>query len=97
MPSKIKKINLNDNYSELNKLINSQEYIDYNAQDDMLLTLRVRIKQIIERKKLTQEQLASKMGVKQPQLSRLVSGKGGFSWKTLEKFCIATGTKLDLK
>jgi DNA-binding Xre family transcriptional regulator len=89
-------ISLKENYPKLQDLIDSQEYKDYGKEDDLLLMLRVRIKQIIAQKRLTQEQLANKMGVKQPQLSRLVSGKGGFSWKTLERFCIATNTKLEI-
>jgi DNA-binding Xre family transcriptional regulator len=98
MPTiKANKINLKDNYPELNSFVQSEEYKTFEKEADLLLMLRVRIKQIIEERHLTQQELAQKMGVKQPQLSRLVSGKGGFSWKTLEKFCIATGTNLELK
>ena len=93
---KIVKIDLRENYPELYDLINSEEYKRYDQEQMLQFNLRQKIRQIIKQSKLTQEELSEKMGMKQPQLSRFISGKKGFSWKTLEKFCLATGAKIDL-
>jgi DNA-binding Xre family transcriptional regulator len=88
-------INLSQTYPDLNNFMNSKEFTDIHAEQNLLLNLRVRIKQIMTKQKLTQEALAEKMGVNQNQVHRLVAGKSGFTFKTIQKFCIATETKLD--
>jgi len=93
---KIVTIDLRDNYPELYDLINSDEYKKLIQEEERLFEMRQKIRQIIKQSNLTQEELSNKMGIKQPQLSRFISGKKGFSWKTLEKFCLATGAKIDL-
>jgi DNA-binding Xre family transcriptional regulator len=88
-------VNLAQAYPDLNSFMNSKEFTDIHAEQNLLLNLRVRIKQIMTKQKLTQEALAEKMGVNQNQVHRLVAGKSGFTFKTIQKFCIATETKLD--
>ena len=88
-------INLAQNYPDLNRFINDKEFIESYREENLLPNIRVRIKQIMTIQKLTQEALALKMGVNQNQVHRLVAGKTGFNFKTLVKFCVATGTKLD--
>ena len=94
--AKIITIDLRQNYPEIYELINSDEYKKLIKEEEELFQMRQKIRQIIKQSKLTQEELSQKMGMKQPQLSRFISGKKGFSWKTLEKFCLATGAKIDL-
>jgi DNA-binding Xre family transcriptional regulator len=91
----IASINLAQTYPDLNRLINDKEFIESYKEENLLLNIRVRIKQIMTKQKLTQDTLALKMGVNQNQVHRLVAGKTGFHFKTLLRFCVATGTKLD--
>jgi predicted XRE-type DNA-binding protein len=82
-------------YPKIYKLLESEEFKEMEREETIALMLAVKIRQIMEEKHLTQTILAQKMGVTQPQVARLVSGRG-FSWKTLQKFCIATDTRIDL-
>lgn len=49
-----------------------------------------------ERSGLTQKEVAVRMGTKTPNVSRLESGRGNPSLKTLMKYANACGFKLDL-
>ena len=90
------KINLNNNYPELSEFIESNKLKKVYAQENLTFQIRIRIKQIIKEQELTQDQLAERMGVDQKQVHRLISGKGGFTLNTLQKFCYATGSRLEL-
>ena len=93
---KITTVDLKTSYPELDKFIKSDKFKQTYNEENLLLRIRNRIKQIIEEKQLTQDQLAQKMGVDQKQVHRLIAGKGGFTLSTLQKFCYATESKLEL-
>ena len=93
---KITSIDLNTGYSELSEFVKSDKFKQIYAEENLMLRIRNRIKQIIEEKQLTQDQLAEKMGVDQKQVHRLIAGKGGFTFTTLQKFCYATDSRLEL-
>ena len=93
---KIITIDLNASYPELSEFVKSDKFKQVYAEENLMLRIRNRIKQIIEEKQLTQDQLAERMGVDQKQVHRLIAGKGGFTFTTLQKFCYATDSKLEL-
>jgi DNA-binding Xre family transcriptional regulator len=93
---KITNIDLATNYSILDKFIESDKFKKVYAEENLMLRIRNRIKEIIEQKHLTQDELAQKMGVDQKQVHRLIAGKGGFTFATLQKFCYATDSSLEL-
>ena len=69
----------------------------YRAAYDALEEEFALVSSVIEartRAKLTQEQLAKKMGTTQAVVARLESGRSMPSTRTLERFAKATGTKL---
>ena len=69
----------------------------YQAAYDALEEEFALVSSVIEartRAKLTQEQLAKKMGTTQAVVARLESGRVMPSTRTLERFAEATGTKL---
>ena len=69
----------------------------YRAAYDALEEEFALVSSVIEartRAKLTQEQLAKKMGTTQAVVARLESGRAMPSTRTLERFAKATGTKL---
>jgi len=66
----------------------------YMAKRGAEIDLAVKIKMHRERLGLTQRQLAEKMGVPQPTITRMESGEGGINTGTLEKFCLVAGLEL---
>jgi predicted XRE-type DNA-binding protein len=97
MSPKINKINLIDNYPELHNLINSQEYKDYDTIENDREVLLARMREILEQKRITKEELAKRMHTKVTSISRLLNGdRPNFSIKTIIQFCIATDTSLEL-
>lgn len=69
----------------------------YRAAYDALEEEFALVSSVIEarrRSKLTQEQLAKRMGTTQAVVARLESGRAMPSTRTLERFAKATGTKL---
>ncbi|MEI6728963.1 MAG: helix-turn-helix domain-containing protein [bacterium] len=60
------------------------------------IDLAVKIKMHRERLGLSQRELAEKMGVPQPTITRMESGDSGINTSTLEKFCQVTGLEIDL-
>jgi transcriptional regulator with XRE-family HTH domain len=59
------------------------------------IDLSVKIKKHRERLGLSQRELAEKMGVPQPTITRMESGESGINSTTLEKFCEVTGLEID--
>lgn len=59
------------------------------------IDLSVKIKKHRERLGLSQRELAEKMGVPQPTITRMESGESGINSNTLEKFCEVTGLEID--
>lgn len=49
------------------------------------------------RRKMSQEELAKRAGMKQPNIARIESGSRGVSIETLAKIAHAFGTKLDIQ
>lgn len=67
-PTTIAPINLAQTYPDLNRLINDKEFVESYREENLLFNIRVGIKQIMTKQKLTQEALALKMGVNQNQV-----------------------------
>jgi predicted XRE-type DNA-binding protein len=60
--------------------------------------LVIRISKIIEDKKLSQSQAAARMGLRQPDVSKLVRGRfEGFSLERLFYFIRALGSNVEIK
>lgn len=85
-PIKVEKINLQEEYTELYDFIKSDDFQDYAKKADLLLTVKIKIKQIRQKQKLTQKQIAEKSGVEEQELSRLLSPKFDDSELTQEEF-----------
>ena len=84
-----------NNILKLETLYKSQEFKEFEATENFELRLAVALKKIREEKKLTQKELAFKMGVKQPAIARMES-RGKVSMDTMKKFCSATDAHLTL-
>ena len=61
------------------------------------MELARRVRQLRERRKLTQGELAALTGTKQPNIARLESGRAGPTLAFLEKVAIALGARLDVR
>jgi transcriptional regulator with XRE-family HTH domain len=70
----------------------SQEYM---AKKKAEIDLSVKIKKHRERLGLSQRELAEKMGVLQPTITRMESGESGIHSTTLKKFCDVVGLEID--
>lgn len=81
------------NSSDFKKLINSRSFKEYHRQQSLIRDIAVQIEKIRQDQKLTQDQLADKMEVDQAVISRMTGG-ANFTLKTLEKFCLATNSKI---
>lgn len=81
---------------KLQRIIRSPEFQTYYKERTLVTDLAVKIKMTREKLGWTQEFLAKKMNVPQSSVARMESGTEGISTTTLEKFCNATGTKLEI-
>ena len=88
---------INPKYNQLKKFTSSDYYKKYSQIADLLLDIRIEIIKFMKANNLTQDQLAQKMGVDQKQVHRMISGNNNISFATLQKFCVATGAKLEMK
>lgn len=73
------------------------EFQEYYKKNHLALDLSVKIKLHREKLRMSQARLAEKMGVPQPTVARLESGETGFSTSMLQRFCMATGLRLDFQ
>jgi DNA-binding Xre family transcriptional regulator len=91
------KIKKNEATIAIENLINSQEYKEYHEKQHASRLILARMQEIMEQKKITQEELANRMEMKQSSISRLLSGnRPNFSVETLLKFCNATKSNFTL-
>ena len=90
-------MSINSKYNQLKEFTNSDYYKKYAQTADILLEIRIEIIKFMKTNNLTQDQLAQKMGVDQKQIHRMVSGNNNISFPTLQKFCVATGARLEMK
>ena len=79
----------------INDFMNTPEYQEYKKQAEFFINIAVKIKQIREKRGLTRNQLADKMGLKPPTIAR-VEKSGKASVDFLNRFCNATNTNLEL-
>lgn len=75
---------------------NPEYRAEYEALEDEYQLARALIEARV-RAGLTQEELAERMGTKQPVVARLESGRVSPSAKTLQRFAQATGTTLRIR
>jgi len=75
--------------------LNSPDAKIYISKRKAEIDLSVKIKMHRERLGLSQRELAEKMGVPQPTITRMESGESGINSTTLEKFCEVTGLEID--
>lgn len=88
------KVIKNQATKNIEALINSKSYQESSKQFYKTQLYVAKMNEIMEKKKLKQETVASKMNITQSNLSRLLSGnRPKFSFETLLLFCEATGTK----
>ena len=90
-------MSINSKYNPIKEFANSDYYKKYAQTADLLLDIRIEILKFMKANNLTQDQLAQSMGVDQKQVHRMVSGSSNISFRTLQKFCVATGAKLEMK
>jgi len=75
--------------------LNNPDAKAYISKRKAEIDLSVKIKMHRERLGLSQRELAEKMGVPQPTITRMESGESGINSTTLEKFCEVTGLEID--
>lgn len=73
---------------------NKAESINLKARSDLMIALR----KYISENRLTQKQAGEKLGVDQPQISRLIAGKiGSFTIDKLMVMLTRAGVKVSIK
>ena len=79
----------------LKEQLKDKEFKEGYEEEQLALELAQKISQLRKAKRLTQAELAERMGTSQQAVSRIESGTyEGFSIKTLEKVAAATHTRL---
>jgi predicted XRE-type DNA-binding protein len=91
------KVKKNEATIAIDNLIKSKEYQDYHDSTNVVRLLIANMQEVMEKKNITIEELASKMQVSKPYISKIMyGGKTNFTIKTLIKFCVATDSRLVL-
>ena len=80
---------------EIREYLKDPEVKAYMKKRQAEIDLSVKIKMHRERLGFSQRELAEKMGVPQPTITRMESGESGISSTTLEKFCEVTGLEIE--
>lgn len=78
------------------KLLKNEEFRRLYEQPDPEMEIARSLIEARMKRGLTQEQLAKKVGTKQPSISKIEGGKGGFSWKFLKKIAKALDAQLSV-
>jgi predicted XRE-type DNA-binding protein len=79
------------------ELVNSDDYQKSSREFYRSQLILARMNEIMSQKNLTQEELAIRMNMSQPNLSNILSGKKPkFSIDTVIRFCEATDSKLEI-
>jgi predicted transcriptional regulator len=76
------------------QLIQSKKFQEYHAESRRKLEVLVQMEKIRQELGLTQTELAEKMNLRQNDISNILNGKRNFTFSTLEKFCLATNSKI---
>ena len=80
----------------IEEFANTPEVKIYYELEKRRLQIATRIKQIRLAQNLSQLELGQKMGVQQSFIAGVEKGKRKPTLETLNKFCIATGTKITI-
>jgi DNA-binding Xre family transcriptional regulator len=89
------KIKKNEATIAIDNLIKSEKYKDYRDSMNAVRLLIANMQEVMEKKNITLEELASRMQVSKTYISKILYGeKTNFTIKTLVKFCISTDSKL---
>ena len=84
--------------SRLREDLRDPEFKAHYQEERQALKLAMKIAKLREKKGLSQQQMAKRMGTSQQAVSRIESGEyEGFTLKTLEKIAEATGTKVKIE
>ena len=82
----------------LGEELKDPEFRAHYEEERQALKLAMKIAKLREKRGLSQQQLAKRMGTSQQSISRIESGEyGGFTLKTLEKIAEATGTRVKIE
>jgi ribosome-binding protein aMBF1 (putative translation factor) len=83
--------------SRLREELKDPEFKRHYDEERQALKLAIKIAALREKKGLSQQELAKRMGTSQQAISRIESGEyEGFTLKTLEKIAEATGMKVKI-
>ncbi|MBU1018901.1 MAG: type II toxin-antitoxin system antitoxin SocA domain-containing protein [Patescibacteria group bacterium] len=82
---------------KLREYVNQPDVREYLERSSLAANLSVQIKLRREELGWTQRELAEQMGVPQSTVARLESCEAGFSTSMLQRFCSATGLRLDFQ
>src|SRR3989338_6782517 len=79
--------------------VDGVELIDFGAiiKEEMKLDTAIAINELRRRKKISQAQLAAKVGMKQSAIGRIESGEQNLTLETLFKIAHALGKELEVK
>lgn len=77
----------NNSKKIIQNLINTPEFQDQYKEEKRRLIFAIKIKRLIERLQITQEELSKKMNVKPSYISRVVNGKTNINGSTIQKIC----------
>jgi len=84
--------------SRLREDLEDPEFKAHYKKERQALKLAMKIAKLREKRGLSQQQLAKRMGTSQQAISRIESGEyQGFTLKTLEKIAEATGTRVKIE
>jgi len=84
--------------SRLDEDLNDPVFKAHYEEERQALKLAMKIAKLREKRGLSQQQLAERMGTSQQAISRIESGEyAGFTLKTLEKIAEATGTRVKIE
>src|SRR5512136_1399011 len=83
--------------SRLREDLEDPEFKAHYKEERQALKLAMKIAKLREKRGLSQQQLAKRMGTSQQAISRIESGEyEGFTLKTLEKIAEATGMRVKI-
>ncbi len=81
---------------DIKDLVNSEDFKQFYDEESARLEFALKIKRLINKLNISQEELAEKMHVKPSYVSRIINGKSDFTMSTLYKICSSLGVRLEL-
>lgn len=78
------------------KSMKNQDFKNHSQQEEMKLSLLLRIREICEMLDINQKELATRMGVKPAYLSQLLNNKTDIQLSTFNRIVLALGARIEI-